>query len=259
MTNQSTIDKLIEMRFSAMADAFRIQMNDSSMKDVSFEDRFGMLVDVEYNSRKNNRLTRLIRQAELEQPDASIADINYQSGRKLNRDLINRLATCEYIADCRNIFITGATGSGKTYLACAFGMEACKHYYTVRYVRLPDLLLDLQAARDDGNFREVLKKYTKPTLLILDEWLLLKMDEAESKNLFELIQKRRKRSSTIFCSQFREKEWYQQLCSGGESTLADAIMDRISYDSYKINIESIDPKNDRSMREVYGLNPADIR
>ena len=128
MTNQSTIDKLIEMRFSAMADAFRIQMNDSSMKDVPFEDRFGMLVDAEYNSRKNNRLHRLIRQADLEQPDASIADINYQCGRKLNRALIDRLATCEYIVDCRNIFITGATGSGKTYLACAFGMEACKHY-----------------------------------------------------------------------------------------------------------------------------------
>ena len=209
MTNQSTIDKLIEMRLSSMADAFRIQMNDSAMKEVPFEDRFGMLVDVEYTNRKNNRLKRLIRQAELEQPDASIAAIDYQSGRKLN-------------------------------MACAFGMEACKHYYTVKYVRLPDLLLDLQAARDAGTFTNVLKKYTKPVLLIIDEWLLLKLTESEARNLFELIHKRRKKSSTIFCSQFRESEWYQQICSG-ESTLADAIMDRISYDSYKINIESIDP------------------
>ena len=94
MTNQSTIDKLIEMRLSSMADAFRIQMNDTTMKEVSFEDRFGMLVDVEYTTRKNNRLKRLIRQAELEQPDASIAAIDYQSGRKLSKSLINRLATC---------------------------------------------------------------------------------------------------------------------------------------------------------------------
>ena len=168
MINQSTIDKLIEMRLSSMADAFRIQMNDPSMKEVPFEDRFGMLVDVEYTNRKNNRLKRLIRKAELEQPDASIAAIDYQSGRKLNKALISRLATCEYITEYRNIFITGATGSGKTYMACAFGMEACKHYYTVKYVRLPDLLLDLQTARDSGTFSSVLKKYTKPILLIID-------------------------------------------------------------------------------------------
>ena len=143
----------------------------------------------------------------------------------------------------------------KTYMACAFGMEACKHYYSVRYVRLPDLLLDLQAARDNGTFSNALKKYTKPIVLILDEWLLLKLTEAEARNLFELIHKRRKKSSTIFCSQFRESEWYQQICDG-ESTLADAIMDRISYDSYKIDIESVDPAKDLSMREVYGLDPA---
>ena len=97
MINQSTTDKLIEMRLTAMADAFRIQMDDSSMKDISFEERFGMLVDVEYTSRKNNRLKRIIRNAELEQPDACIAGIDYRSGRKLNKALINRLATCEYI------------------------------------------------------------------------------------------------------------------------------------------------------------------
>lgn len=112
-------------------------------------------------------------------------------------------------------------------MACAFGMEACKHYYTVKYVRFLDLLLNLQAAREAGRFTNVLKKYTKPVLLIIDEWLLLKLTESEARNLFELIHKRRKKSSTIFCSQFRESECYQQICSG-ESTLADAIMDIIS-------------------------------
>ena len=129
MTTQSTIDKLIEMRLTSMSDAFRTQLEDPKMKEIPFEDRFGMLVDIEYSNRKSNSLKRLIRGAGFDQPDAYIGDINYTSGRKLNRSLIERLATCEYITEHRNLFITGATGSGKTYLACAFGMEACKQRY----------------------------------------------------------------------------------------------------------------------------------
>lgn len=120
MTIQSTTDKLIEMRLTSMADAFTLQNADPNMKEVSFEDRFGMLVDIEYSNRKSNSLKRLIRNADFDQPEAHIADINYTSGRKLNRTLIDRLATCEYITEHRNLFITGATGSGKTYMACAF-------------------------------------------------------------------------------------------------------------------------------------------
>ena len=152
-----------------MADAFRIQMDDPTMKEVPFEDRFGMLVDDEYTKHKNNRLKRLIHQAELEQPNANIAAIDYQSDRKLNKALISRLTTWEYISEYHNIFITGATESGKTHLGCAFNIKVCKHYYTVKYVRLPDLLLDLQEARDSGDFVNVLKKYTNPVLLIIDE------------------------------------------------------------------------------------------
>ena len=138
MTNQSTIDKLIEMRLTSMSDAFLTQLNDPKMKNVAFEDRVGMLVDIEYSNRKANSPKRLIRNAGFDQPEAYIADINYTSGRKLNRNLIERLSTCEYITGHRNLFITGATGSGKTYLACAFGMEACKQRYRTKYVRLPE-------------------------------------------------------------------------------------------------------------------------
>ena len=143
-------------------------------------------------------------------------------------------------------------------MACAFGMEACKQYFTVKYVRLPALLLELEAARNDGNFVKVLGEYTKPLLQIIDEWLLLKLNECESKNLFELIHKRRKKTSTIFCSQFREEGWYERL-GGDDNPLADAIMDRIIYDAYKINIESIDPSKDLSMREVYGIDKNQIQ
>lgn len=206
MTNQSTIDKLTEMRLTAMADAFRSQINDPKFKEVPFEDRFGMLVDIEHSSRKANRLKRLIHNAGFDQPDASIMDINYTSGRKLNKELINRLATCEYISEHRNLFITGATGCGKTYMACAFGMEACKQYYNARYVRLPNLLIDLEMARTDGTYRKVMAKYANPLVLILDEWLLLKPTEVEQKDIFELLHRRRKKSSTIFCSQYGFEE-----------------------------------------------------
>lgn len=256
MTNQATIDKLIEMKLTAMADLFRSQTSDPSMREVSFEDRFGLLVDVEYTSRKNNRLKRLIKKAEFDQPTASIADIDYTSGRKLNKELINRLANCEYIADYRNIFITGATGSGKSYMACAFGMEACKHYYNTKYVRLPDLLLDLKMAKENGTYKKTMAKYANPILLILDEWLLMKPTQEEQQDIFELLHRRRKKSSTIFCSQYRSDGWYEQL-GGDASPLADAILDRIVHDGYVIDIIPVDPSKDLSMREVYGLSDTD--
>lgn len=253
MTNQSTIDKLIEMHLTALADALRNQLNDPKMKEVPFDDRIGMLVDIEYCSRKNNRLKRLIKNAEFDQSDASIMDINYTSGRKLNKSLIQRLATCEYIIEHRNLFITGATGSGKSYMACALGMEACKQYFNTKYVRLPDLLIDLEIARNEGTYKKVMAKYANPLLLIIDEWLLLKPTDSEQKDIFELLHRRRKKSSTIFCSQYRSDGWYEQL-GGDASPLADAILDRIVHDAYKINIESIDPTKDISMREIYGLD-----
>lgn len=256
MTNQVTIDKLLEMRLTTMADAFRPQAADPSMRELPFEDRFGLLVDVEYSSRKNNRLRRLIHNAEFDQPSASITDIDYTSGRRLNKALIKRLAGCGYIADHRNIFITGATGSGKSYMACAFGMEACKHYYNTKYVRLPDLLLDLKTARENNCYKKTMAKYANPILLILDEWLLMKPTDEEQKDIFELLHRRRKKSSTIFCSQYRQEGWYEQL-GGDASPLADAILDRIVHDGYVIDIVPIDPSKDLSMREVYGLKESD--
>lgn len=255
MTIQSTIDKLIEMRLTSMADAFITQKDDPKMKALTFEDRLGILVDVEYSNRKANSLKRLIKNAGFDQPDAYIGDIDYVSGRKLNRELIQRLGSCEYITEHRNIFITGATGSGKTYMACAFGMEACKQRYKTQYVRLPDLLMELEMARDDGSYIKVQKKYANPVLLIIDEWLLIKPTESEQHDILELLHRRRKRSSTIFCSQYEFQGWYDQL-GGDESPLAEAILDRIKYDAYKINIVPIDPAKNRSMREVYGLDPA---
>lgn len=150
---------------------------------------------------------------------------------------------------------TGATGSEKTYVVCAFGMEGCKRRYTTKYVRLPDLLLELGMARNDGTYKEVQSKYANPVLLIIDEWLLLKPIASEQHDILELLHRRRKKSSTIFCSHYDCNGWFDQL-GGDDSPLAEAILDRIKHDAYKINIIPTAPANYRSMREVYGLDPA---
>jgi len=249
MTNEATINKLIEMRLTTMADAFRTQLRDNALADLPFEDRLGLLVDIEYSSRKNNRLKRLIKKATFDQSHACIADVNYSSGRKLNKSQISSLSTCGYIAESHNIIIMGAAGSGKSYLACAFGMEACKQFYAVKYVRLPELFVDLAIARGQGNYKRVLNQYTKVQLLILDEWMLVSLTETEARDLLEIIHARHKRASTIFCSQFSPAGWHGKI---GEATIADAILDRIVHDSYIIEIHN-DSSKDLSMREVYGI------
>ena len=253
MTSTEIINKLKEMRMSTMADALQHQLEDPDRyKDADFLDRLGLIVDVEYTSRKSNRITRLIKGAGFDQPQASVMDINYESGRKLNKDTILKLAGCEYLAEALNVFITGATGGGKTYLSNALGIEACKQYYTTKYIRMPDIFIEADIARAEKTYDKMLSKYTKPKLLIIDEWLLLKPSEDEQRVIFDLLHKRRKHSSTIFCSQYHKSEWYDQL-GGDASPLADAIIDRIIHDGYEINITSIDPNKDISMREVYGF------
>ena len=252
MLDQSTVNKLHEMRFPKMAEQYILQQKDPHWQNASFDERFAALVDAEYRNRILNRRARLIKAAKLEQPHARIEEINYTSGRSLDRHLINKLATCQYIDQFLNVFLTGATGSGKTYLACALGYEACCRDIRTMFVRLPDFLTEIELARQEKTYVKTLKKYTNPKLLILDEWLLMKPTEAECRDIAELIHKRRRHASTIFCSQYGDNEWFDQL--GGENNpLAESILDRIVHDAYKIRIEALDPNKDVSMREVYGL------
>jgi len=248
VTHEATIDKLINMRLSTMADVFRNQLNDSSLAELSFAERFGLLVDMEYRTRKNNRLKGLIQKATFEQSHAHIAGIDYNSRRKLDKDQVSFLATCKYISDHHNIIIMSASGMGKTYLSCAFGLAACQQFYSVKYIRLPELLADLAIARGEGVFKKTLYQYIKVSLLILDEWMLVSLKESEARDVLELVNARHKRASTIFCSQFSPAGWHGKI---GEVTLADAILDRIVHDSYQITIQC--PDSDFSMRELYGI------
>lgn len=246
MLTESTVNKLFEMRLSIMAQAFRDQCQDVGLSGLPFEERFGLLVDSEWAARKNNRLTRLIRNADFAFTEACVEDIEYHADRRLDKAQITRLAAGNYIQEGHNIIILGATGSGKTYLSNALGMSACRNFYQVRYVRLPDLLGELAIARVEGSYRKTIKAYKQVRLLILDEWLLFNLKETEARDLLEIVESRYKRASTIFCSQFEVGGWYDKI---GEPTLADAISDRIVHDSHTIVIGG-----EISMRERKGLS-----
>jgi len=251
MNNASTIEQLRAMKFSSMAKEFESQLgNPGTYAQMGFEDRFGLLVDAEWNRRQANKLARRIRDAPLDIPSATIDTVEYYADRKLDKAEITRYATCQYIDEEHHIIIKGATGSGKTFLGCALGNAACRKFKSVRYTRMPELLDELSIARAEGQFKKVTKAYAKVDLLILDEWLLRRLSAQESYDLLEIIEHRSKHGSTIFCTQYETAGWYERINPDPEqdSPVADAIMDRIINNAYVV---SVDGKI--SMRERHGI------
>ena len=245
MVNEATINKLHEMKLSTMAGAFRQQMQETAMNSLSFSERFGLLVDHEWDTRKSNRLKRIIRRADLSISGACMEDIEYRNDRKLSKEQLLELSNCSYINEKHNVIILGATGAGKTYLGCALGMAACRRFFSVKYIRLPDLLEELSIAKGEGTFRKVMQAYKKIDLLILDEWLLVQLSGTESRDLLELVESRYYRCSTIFLSQFEVSGWHSKI---SDAPLSEAILDRIVHNSYTVIIGG-----DESMRKRKGV------
>jgi DNA replication protein DnaC len=230
MLDNSTAGKLREMKLPTMAAAFKQQIGNPAFASLDFEERFGLLVDTEWASRKNNHIKRLTLAAGFACPDACAEDIDYRADRELDKSLLARLGSCCFIEEHRNIALLGASGSGKTWLACAFGNAACRNHYAVRYIRMPDILAELAAARVTGTYRKAIEQYKKVRLLILDEWLLYPVTESDAQGILEVVE-RRQLASTIFCSQFDVAGWHGKL---GGLEVADAICDRIAHNSYMI-------------------------
>ncbi len=203
MIDSATLELLRSMKLSAMASELKKQLEDpGTYGNLGFEERIALLVDAEWARRQANKLTKYIHNAKLAIPSAVIEDIEYYEDRHLDKAQIQRLATCKYIDEGHYIIFKGASGNGKTYLACALGNAACRKFKTVRYIRMPELLDELSVARACGDFKKTVKKFQQVDLLILDEWLIRCLAPNESYDLLEIIEARCSHGATIFCTQF---------------------------------------------------------
>lgn len=234
MANENTMNKLFEMRLSSFARAYRSQEEDSSLTALCFDERLSLLVDAEWDARRINRRTRLLRSAGFSMHEANIADIRYDADRNLDKGKIEELTQCKWVYEGLNVIITGSTGAGKSWLSCALGVCACNNFYSVRYIRLPKLLDELALARETDTYKKWQKRYIECDLLIVDDWLLVKLTEKECREVLEIIEARHMVRSTMLCSQYSPGGWHEKL---GKGAIADAVIDRLVYNSHTIHVE----------------------
>jgi len=225
-----TIDKLENLRFNGMAKALKEQMQMEDIGEMTFEERLGILLDRETAERETRRLTTRLRKAKLRH-NASIEDIDFRHPRGLDRSVILRLADCEWIKKKQNLIITGPTGAGKSYLACAFAQKACREGYTAAYLRMPRLFQELALAKGDGRYVKLLSNYAKMDLLIFDDYGLSTLTNEQRHDLLEILEDRYEVKSTLVTSQLPLDHWHEQI---GDPTLADAILDRLVHSAHKI-------------------------
>ncbi|MFH1330658.1 MAG: IS21-like element helper ATPase IstB [Actinomycetota bacterium] len=242
MTNEQTIEKLYDLKLGAMAEAFREMLARADTAGLSFAERLGLLVDKEWLRREENRLERRLKAARLK-VTGSVEEVDFRTSRGLDRDAFLDLAGGDYLRHHHNLIICGATGLGKTYLACALADKACRDGFTARYCRLPRLTFELALARADGSYLKMLGMLAKVDLLILDDWGLAPLEGQAQHDLLEVIDDRAQVRSTLVASQVPVSEWHRLLA---DPTVADAVLDRLVHNAVRIDLKGGSMRKNRA-------------
>jgi DNA replication protein DnaC len=246
MLTEQTLDKLYSMKLTGMAEAFKEQLQQPSLSNLSFEERFGLLVDRQCTWKEDCRMKRLLEEAKLK-INACMEDIDYKSPRGIDRSVIMTLSSCDWIKKHHNVILTGPTGVGKTFLTCALANNACRQGYRTFYLRAPKFYYQVALAKADGSYTKLMKKLLKTNLLLIDDFGLAPMADSERRDLLELIEDRHGHASTIMTSQLPVEHWHESI---GDPTLADAILDRLIHNAHRINLKG------GSMRKKLKLDAA---
>jgi DNA replication protein DnaC len=233
MLIQPTLEKLYGMKLMGMADAIRRQMEDPEAAQLSFEERLAMLVDQQWDWRQNKALARRMKNARFKQ-EAVVEDIDYRHPRRLDRPLIRSLSACEWVTQHHNLIITGPTGVGKSFLACALAQKAVRDGFAALYTRAPRLLRDLAVARADGSFPRFLDRIARIDVLIVDDWAMAPLSDSERRDFLEICDDRYATRSTVLTSQAPITHWHDQI---GDPTIADSILDRLVHNAHRIELE----------------------
>ena len=234
MLQEPTIEKLYAMRLGAMAAAWQNQQADTSLVGLTFDERFALLVDAEHIARDGRRIAKLLNDAHLRIGNACIEDVETGAARGLEKAIARQLGNCSWVDQHHNVLVTGPTGVGKSYLACALGQAACRRGLRVTYRRVPRLFDELSLAKADGTYAKRLAKLAKADVLILDDLGLSVLDEPQRHDLLEVIEDRYGKGSTVVTSQLPVKKWHEWI---GDPTLADAILDRLVHNAHQIELK----------------------
>jgi len=247
MLNQQTIEKLPALRLQAMAEAFRAQPQQAGITELSFEERFALLVDQQWNWRQNRALARRLANAKLRHR-ACVEDIDFRQPRGLDRTLLRSLTQdSAWVRQHQNVFLIGPTGIGKSFLACALAEKACRDGFTALYTRAPQLFRDLALARADGSLRGLLTRLARIDVLLVDDWAMAPLTDAERRDFLEICEDRYQRRSTILTSQLPVAQWHEQI---GDPTLADSILDRMVHNAHRLEMQGESLRKKRGGKEA---------